>query len=362
NAVTTTTFYAPITTLEWPVDYLSMQGEVELETAAILVDADSRKPAYSKWDAKVTFDGNVQVIDIATSAEILRITAHDGTATAVAIIPDRSRPITAGEDRTVRFYDLVTGREAAVIRIQQGVKNLISSPDGSRFVLRLSDGSAEIWDIRSRKERQTNWALRGAEQKPAREYLASLSTGSTQMGDLKQAVRDEPTLTPLRKLVILEMLDSHASSAERIVRNLKTTNDFNKARIRDSVNQMMLDDRTKIVAQFVLELVDRWEPTANELLGAAWELFLLPDPSPTDYAAALDSAQKAAILEPDDCVIINTLGVAEYRVGLFQNAIRHAGEVRGAVRRGGRNGTVQPDILGDGQVPSGRRRRGPGPA
>jgi hypothetical protein len=53
------------------------------------------------------------------------------------------------------------------------------------------------------------WARRAAERTPAREYVAKLlaNIATTQPADLKKLIRDDPSITPLRKLVAIEMLD-----------------------------------------------------------------------------------------------------------------------------------------------------------
>ncbi len=83
------------------------------------------------------------------------------------------------------------------------------TPDGTRLIVQFADGSAQIWDPRPLAERRKMWARRAAERTPAREYVAKLlaNIATTQPADLKKLIRDDPSITPLRKLVALEVLD-----------------------------------------------------------------------------------------------------------------------------------------------------------
>jgi hypothetical protein len=97
------------------------------------------------------------------------------------------------------------------------LKGLQFTPDGTRLIVQFVDGSAQIWDPRPLAERRKMWARRAAERTPAREYVAKLlaSTATTQPADLKKLIRDDASITPLRKLVAMEQLDIELRKRQR---------------------------------------------------------------------------------------------------------------------------------------------------
>lgn len=66
--------------------------------------------------------------------------------------PDNRTLVTTGgdEDRTIRFWDVVSGKQKAIIYgVPNGVDRIIFSPDGSTFTTLGAYGTALIWDYHS---------------------------------------------------------------------------------------------------------------------------------------------------------------------------------------------------------------------
>jgi len=72
---------------------------------------------------------------------------------------------------------------------------------------------------------------------------------------------------------------------------------------------------------FLESMVDSWTPSAEDLNKAAWECVKRSVGSKESYALALSRAKRAFDIELSTPHIVNTLGVAYYRVGRFDNAI-----------------------------------------
>jgi tetratricopeptide (TPR) repeat protein/thiol-disulfide isomerase/thioredoxin len=79
---------------------------------------------------------------------------------------------------------------------------------------------------------------------------------------------------------------------------------------------------------------------ASHLNSLSWDTVVQPDRSPADYALALAQAETAYRLSPDEA-IRNTLGVACYRVGQFDKAVRLLSESE----RTNADGIANPDDL-----------------
>jgi len=64
----------------------------------------------------------------------------------------------------------------------------------------------------------------------------------------------------------------------------------------------------------------RWEDT-DKLRTESWEITSSPDADTKAYRLALEKAELANRLEPNDPSTLGTLGVAQYRVGLYENSL-----------------------------------------
>ena len=73
---------------------------------------------------------------------------------------------------------------------------------------------------------------------------------------------------------------------------------------------------------FVVASGGRLVNDANALNTQAWNIVNRTGQSPSEYATALDLAHTAIQLDPGNHYYLNTLGVAHYRVGHYQDAVR----------------------------------------
>ena len=73
---------------------------------------------------------------------------HSGPVHGVAFSPDGTQALTGGADRTVRLWDVATGKELREYAGQEDlVRGVAFSPDG-RFILSAShDHTAWLWPI-----------------------------------------------------------------------------------------------------------------------------------------------------------------------------------------------------------------------
>jgi WD40 repeat protein/mono/diheme cytochrome c family protein len=98
-------------------------------------------------------DRTVRVWDVASGKERLRLEGHADEVLAVAFSADGRRLLSAGGDRTLRLWDASTGKE---LRRFQGhtdsVRAVAFSPDGRRALSGGADRTLRLWDVATGKE------------------------------------------------------------------------------------------------------------------------------------------------------------------------------------------------------------------
>jgi WD40 repeat protein len=73
--------------------------------------------------------------------------------TACAIAPDGRRVVSASEDKTLKIWDLETGRELGTLQGRAaGVTACAVTPDGRRVVSASYDQTLKVWDLDSGRE------------------------------------------------------------------------------------------------------------------------------------------------------------------------------------------------------------------
>ncbi|HEX4588815.1 MAG TPA: WD40 repeat domain-containing protein, partial [Gemmataceae bacterium] len=93
-------------------------------------------------------DKTVRVWDIATGRELRTLIGHTGIVRGLTVLPDNRRAATAGWDGTVRLWDLDTGEE---LRQYPGHKGQVwwveCDAAGRRLLTAGQDGTIRLWDV-----------------------------------------------------------------------------------------------------------------------------------------------------------------------------------------------------------------------
>jgi WD40 repeat protein len=135
-------------------DRATMQrlSETIARQALAAVDSD---PDYSLLLALAAFEQcaptalALRALTAALVASLVRVvlSGHDDWVRGVAWSPDSRRLATGSNDRTVRMWDPVSGRELAVLHGHANwVRGVAWSPDGRRLASASNDRTARIWD------------------------------------------------------------------------------------------------------------------------------------------------------------------------------------------------------------------------
>jgi|GEM_PF-462214 len=133
-----------------------------------------------------------------------------------------------------------------------------------------------------------------------------------------------------------EELGRLLTEAEMLIDGKLSSSNSTRAAARDRVRTLLaelllkeevlarLRDDKSLNAEFrqaALKLAEGIVEDAGKLNSASWNVVRSPGASAEEYARALRYAEAACRLKPNDGLMLNTLGIAQYRSGQFQKSI-----------------------------------------
>ncbi len=247
----------------------------------------------------------------------------EGGITSLAVSPDGRYLATAEHPGDVDVWELPSGRPIAAIREARGEtgrswnsgnysllyseNHLAFSPDGKRLAY-ATLSTLRLWDPRSGLE------VLALEKDPERIYRIHFSLDGHRLillgANEHWRVFDAVELPPERLygrgvLVYVEKLVKSLRLKSLVVERIRT--------------DPLLDDAFRSMA---LEQTRGMFEDAIILNLLAWDVAVQPGLTAEEYARALQDAETGARLTPDDPAMLNTLGAAQYRAGLYTEALR----------------------------------------
>ena len=101
-------------------------------------------------------DKTIKLWDVATGREMKTFAGHSGDVNSVAFSPDGRTALSGSDDKTVKLWDVGTGHELKTfIGHSWPVHSVAFSPDGRIALSGCLDGTLKLWDIASGREIRT---------------------------------------------------------------------------------------------------------------------------------------------------------------------------------------------------------------
>jgi WD40 repeat protein len=295
---------------------------------------------------------------------------HETGALCAAYSPDAKVIATGGADGKICLWTAEGAAQPNGTLDAHGdwVHSLAFSSDGNYLVSAGADQKLCLWDVAGRKKRHSVDAPGGSARCLTRlaasdEFISAGSDGVPRIWKLT-ASGDEATLAETRALQNIEVLaqslrpaptedgaDRPKESTDRIdvaveesaVRLVSRL--FDEQPLPDDVVEMIRRDESlsDAVRKRAIILAKRRRVDAQRLNNLAWRTALLPGKTSREYEQALRLIRAATRLEPENGMLANTLGAAEYRAGQYDQAI--ASLSRSAALNRQRLGTPAPHDL-----------------
>ncbi|KAJ7645802.1 hypothetical protein B0H17DRAFT_449230, partial [Mycena rosella] len=118
-----------------------------------LAGASQDSELIERWHTR--FPGIPTVVSILRSGRLLSRLQHDDTVNSVAFSSDGSRAISGSSDKTIRIWDVSTGKQLQQLDgHDHWVNSVAFSSDGSRAISGSYDNTIRIWDISTGKQLQ----------------------------------------------------------------------------------------------------------------------------------------------------------------------------------------------------------------
>lgn len=132
-------------------DPQNCQLELELPTGQGEVNGVALSSDYQRM-ATAGDDGSVRVWELASQTELLRIDAHKNIAYQIAFTGD-GRLVSCGNDPTIRIWDAETGEPKGLLQGHTDTVEAIElSPDGQFLASVSMDHTVRLWDLHTNKE------------------------------------------------------------------------------------------------------------------------------------------------------------------------------------------------------------------
>jgi len=257
-------------------------------------------------------DGTVRVWDARTGGELMTLRGHESIVSRLSISPDGKHIISASTDGTVKVWGVETGVELMTLRGHEGmVFGIAFSPDGERILSGSGDCAVRVWDAATGTELMT---LPGSSTVTTIEFSPDGRTVATSYED--GSIKLWETAAPAGGYGTRRTAEAARKAVDQLYEKFGFYHD-----VIDRLQvDKMLEQSVREMALQIANARQREDEDSEKLNRESWEVVSLSGGDAEAYQLALEKSEEANRLEPDNPSILNTLGIAQYRTGAYEDA------------------------------------------
>jgi WD40 repeat protein len=294
-------------------------------------------------------DGTVAALNLLTGEQLFRSQVHGAAVRCLAFTPDGSRLLTASADRSLKVFDPSAWRELLTLHLEEPAAAMSFSPDGRRLALAAgalilleTEPEDGRWRLRrsvlEQRERANTLAQevirKTADPLQAREAVVQETAANealrrAALGRLRRlldsrrhdAYREGKLAESLKLQVLRQQLVLHSNQRPSDDQKQQLIAGINASRTADALQRQALAEyATARINAYGLDTEDRKLDTQK----LAWEIISNPGRNPADHLVAYFGMGPVVRQRPSDAACQTTMAWAEYRAGLYADALESA--------------------------------------
>ncbi|MEQ1632432.1 MAG: hypothetical protein ABL997_08670, partial [Planctomycetota bacterium] len=272
-------------------------------------------------------DGRIRLLGSDGSPPQIVWRAHPSMVTAIALSPDGSRLASAGSDGLIRIWDQTDQTDLLTIRAHDAsVQALSFAPDGSLLLSSGGDGTARVWDTVPERERWYQRRALAEARTSAEALVRERRPEGTDWAPLATLLATDPQLSPALRAAGLdaivrlraEELRELGPRADAVATARLTETMYIAPALEAVRGDATLEPKIRAWAEFLLRVQADGPAELNE---RAWGAVAAADCSPARGQLAVAAMTKACAAMPTDVSLMDTLGTAQFRAGMFAEAV-----------------------------------------
>lgn len=272
------------------------------------------------------------LIDNASAAKPLTLIGHIASVNAISFSPDGRRLVTCSRDESMRMFELHTGSEILAFSSVKGHENQVLFTADGRHLIRAQTGGLYCWSIDSNDQAPLSVMTPQAKQS-AIEFHQRASLLAARRTHLEAAAFHHSQLIDLEpdkaehyanRSIFYMLLDRWADAKQDALKSLEPAENCGYrsylARCCLALGEMNAYREHCQTAYQAVAAAEQPDPAeVNHLVWVA----SLTQPSAVD-PKLLCNLLEASIGKSTNSTYLNTLALAQYRAGRFQDAMRSA--------------------------------------
>ncbi len=261
-------------------------------------------------------DGSVILRELGPGKSQRTLRGHSASVRKVAFSPDGSRLVSGGFDQTVKIWDTNTGQELCTLQNTGGaIFSVAFNRNGLQLVCGCQDGIVQVWDT-------SPLTPDVQAQRQARTVVESLFVRGLTPTEVHTRIRDDRTIRDSVRQHALKLERAYGQGllrrdADLVIKSLTTPFPL-KADLLDAIRTQT--GLRPSLRQEALVLAEHYVESTILLNLRSLAIVRQSSRKAAEYQLALRCAEAACRLDSMESSYLTTLGMAQYRVGKYQEA------------------------------------------